>query len=358
MPNNIDFFDTYYLAGVVQEIVPPATFFRDRYFPTNPETDIFAADKVLVEYREGDRRLAPFVVQRKGDVPIGRKGYEVHEIEAPYIAPSRFLTMDDLRKRGYGEALYVGSTPAERAAALQLQDLTDLDLRITRREEWMAAQTMINNGCSAVAYIDDTTKGEPFYIYYYDTTKGNPAIYTVANKWDDTGGNFMGDVTAMCVDLAERGLPATDLVIGSAVAQFIQNDEKLYKLLDNRRMEYGQIAPQLRTSGVSWLGRLNFGGFDLDIFVVRETYVDDDGVTKPYFPAKSAMVTAPNCGHMMYAQITQIEPDNEYHTFAMKRVPKFIVDRDKDTRKLRLASRPLAAPKQKAPWIYAADVVK
>ena len=57
-------------------------------------------------------------------------------------------------------------------------------------------------------------------------------------------------------------------------------------------------------------------------------------------------------------QITQIEPDNEYHTFAMKRVPKFIVDRDKDTRKLRLASRPLAAPKQKAPWIYAADVVK
>jgi len=61
---------------------------------------------------------------------------------------------------------------------------------------------------------------------------------------------------------------------------------------------------------------------------------------------------------MMYAQISQIEPDDEYHTFAAKRVAKFIVDPDKDIRKLRLASRPLAAPIQKAPWMYAADVLK
>jgi GNAT superfamily N-acetyltransferase len=357
MPNNIDIFDTYYMAGVVQEIVPPATFFRDRYFPTDA-ADIFAADKVLVEYMEGDRRLAPFVVQRAGDIPVGRKGYEVHEFEPPFIAPSRLLTLDDLRKRGFGEALFAGSTPAQRAAALQLRDLTDLDLRITRREEWMAAQTMINNGCSAVAYIDNATAGVPFDIYYYDTGGSNPAVYTVADEWDDTGGDFFSDVEAMCADLAERGLPVTDLVVGTAVGQFIMSNEKVAKILDNRRMEFGRLAPEVRVPGVSWLGRLNFGGFDLDIFVVRETYVDDNGTTQYYFPTKSAMVTAPNCGHMMYAQVTQIEPDDQYHSFAMKRVPKFVVDRDKDTRKLRLASRPLAAPKQKAPWMYAANVVK
>lgn len=357
MPNNIDIFDTYYMAGVVQEIVPPATFFRDRYFPTDA-ADIFAADKVLVEYMEGDRRLAPFVVQRAGDIPVGRKGYEVHEFEPPFIAPSRLLTLDDLRKRGFGEALFAGSTPAQRAAALQLRDLTDLDLRITRREEWMAAQTMINNGCSAVAYIDNATAGVPFDIYYYDTGGSNPAVYTVAEEWDDTGGDFFSDVEAMCADLAERGLPVTDLVVGTAVGQFIMSNEKVAKILDNRRMEFGRLAPEVRVPGVSWLGRLNFGGFDLDIFVVRETYVDDNGTTQYYFPTKSAMVTAPNCGHMMYAQVTQIEPDDQYHSFAMKRVPKFVVDRAKDTRKLRLASRPLAAPKQKAPWMYAANVVK
>lgn len=352
MPNNIDFFDTYYLAGAVQGIVPQTTFFKDRYFPTNPQTDIYAADKVLVEFQDGDRRLAPFVVQRKGDIPIARQGYEVHEFEAPYIAPSRFLTLDDLNKRGFGEALYSNSTPADRAAALQLRDLTDLDLRITRREEWLAAQTMINNGFTAVAYIDNATDGETLELYYYEKGGSNPALYTPSDEWDD-GGDFWADVEAMCVDLAERGLPATDLVVGSAVGQLIMADETAAKRLDNRRMEFGQFAPKNLTPGVSWLGKLNFGGFDLDIFVVRETYVGDNGVTQRYFPTKSAMVTAPACGHMMYAQVSQIEADDRFHTFAMARVPKFVVDRDKDTRKLRLASRPLAAPRNKAPWIYA-----
>ena len=41
-----DIFDTYYMAGMVQEIVPVQSFFRDRYFPTNAATDIFNANKV------------------------------------------------------------------------------------------------------------------------------------------------------------------------------------------------------------------------------------------------------------------------------------------------------------------------
>lgn len=353
----ISVFNTYYMAGMVQEIVPVPSFFRDRYFPTNDSTDIFNADKVLVEYRDGDRRMAPFVVRRAGDIPIGRLGYEIHEFEPPHILPSRQLTLDDLQKRGFGEALLSNSTPAERARALQLQDLSDLDRRILRREEWMAAQTMINNGCTAVAYIDNNVAGEPFDVFYYDTTGSNPALYTVATKWD-AGGDMNGDVEAMAGDLLDRGLPAADLVVGTTVGQFIQSDEKWAKRLDNRRMEYGHLAPRLTTyPGTAWLGRLNFGGVELDIFVNRETVVDERGKTFRQFPATSAMVTAPGCGHMMYARIDQMEDDREFHSFAMKRVPKFIADVSKDIRKLRLGARPLAAPHQKAPWIYAANVV-
>jgi GNAT superfamily N-acetyltransferase len=357
MPANIDFFDTYYMAGMLEEIVPRMTFFRDRYFRTGAG-DIFRADKVLVEYRDGDRKLAPFVVPRAGDIPIGRKGYEVHEFEPPYIMPSRLLTLDDLQRRGFGEALYSGSTQAERAATLQAQDLTDLDNRITRREEWMAVQTMINNGCTVTAYIDKDTAGQTYDVFFYDVTKSNPALYTVSDEWDDEDGDFWGDVEAMCALLADKGLPAADLVVGSAVGQYILTDETAAKRLDNRRMEFGHFAPEIRAPGVAWLGRLNFGGFELDIFSVRETYADDAGVIRRLFPAKSAMVTAPDCGHMMYAQITQIEQDHQYHTFALRRVPKLVVDIDKDTRKLRLGARPLAAPLHNAPWIYAANVVK
>ena len=144
---DFDIFEYHILAAIAEEINPVPSFFRDRYFPTG-ENDIFAADKVLTEYREGDRKLAAFVSARAGDIPMERRGYEVHEYQPAFIAPSRILTMDDLRKRGFGEALYSNKNARERAMRLQLEDLSDMDHRITRREEWMAAQTMINNACS------------------------------------------------------------------------------------------------------------------------------------------------------------------------------------------------------------------
>lgn len=44
----------------------------------------------------------------------------------------------------------------------------------------------------------------------------------------------------------------------------------------------------------------------LNVFSVDETYEDETGKSARYFPATAAMVTAPDCGHMMYGSITQI----------------------------------------------------
>lgn len=353
MPN-LDIFSTYYMAGMVQEIVPQARFFRDRYFPTGAE-DIFASDKVLVEYQDGDQKLAPFVNERAGDIAIARDGYQVHEFTPPRIAPSRLMTLDDLKKRGFGEAILSTSTPADRARKLQIRDLTDLDARIARREEWMCAQVMVNNGVQCVEYIDDGTNGVTKNIYYYDINGTNPAAYTINDEWDD-GGDFWADVENMCIMLAKRGLPAADLVVGHAVEPVILADTKVQKFLDIRRFEMGGIEPEILAPGVSKLGVLNFGGFRLNIIVCYETY-DAAGAATAYFPEKGAMVTAPGCGHMMYGAVSQME-NKEFQTFAMARVPKLIVVEEKDMRKLRLASRPLPAPLNNAPWIFAANAVK
>ena len=57
MPFN--FYDTHTLLMAVQQLAPAATFLRDRYFPTNDASDIFSTEDVLVEYRDGVRKLAP-----------------------------------------------------------------------------------------------------------------------------------------------------------------------------------------------------------------------------------------------------------------------------------------------------------
>ena len=53
----IDILDSYHLTAIAEEIVPTTSFFKDRYFPTGAN-DIFSADKVLTEYRKGDRKMA------------------------------------------------------------------------------------------------------------------------------------------------------------------------------------------------------------------------------------------------------------------------------------------------------------
>ena len=157
MPAELNFFDTYTLMAVQKRIVPKQTFFRDRYFPTE-EGDIFSSNKVLTEYMDGDRKMAAFVSPRVGAIPMERTGYKVHEFEPASIGVSRPLTSDDLTKRGFGEAIYANSTPAQRAAKLVQNDLADMDGRITRTEEWMCAQTMLDNGCVMQEMIDNVTE--------------------------------------------------------------------------------------------------------------------------------------------------------------------------------------------------------
>ena len=108
-----------------------------------------------------DRKMAAFVSPRVGAIPMERMGYEIHEFEPASIGVSRPLTSDDLTKRGFGEAIYANSTPAQRAAKLVQNDLADMDGRIIRTEEWMCAQTMLDNGCVMQEMLDNVTSRSP-----------------------------------------------------------------------------------------------------------------------------------------------------------------------------------------------------
>lgn len=242
MPFN--FYDTHTLLMAVQQLTPAATFLRDRYFPTNDASDIFATDDVLVEFRDGSKKLAPFVAPRKGGVTVLRAGYNMERYTPPFVAPRRVLTLDELRKRGFGEALYSQLTPEQRQQTLILRDADELGELITNREEAMAAETMLTNGCVMKHIADDVDKADEMEIRFYSEAS-NPATYTPTAKWDATGGKILKDLEAMIRMLTKRGLRASDLVCSPDVADTIINDAAVQKLLDNRRIEIGNVEPEL-----------------------------------------------------------------------------------------------------------------
>ena len=351
MPFN--FYETHTLLMAVQQLTPPTTFLRDRYFPTNDATDIFATDDVLVEYRDGSKKLAPFVAPRKGGVAVLRNGYHMERFTPPFVAPKRPLTADDLKKRGFGEALYSQLTPEQRQQTLILKDADEMGEFITRREEAMAAETMLTNGCVMKHIADDVDEGDEMEIRFY-TGATNPAAYTPTTKWDATGAKIEADIGAMIQMLTKKGLRASELVCSPDVADAIVNNETIMKKLDNRRYNVGDVTPLMLPDGAAEVARLNIRGRIISVISYDETYTDESGNDQLYIPSGKCILTAPAAGRTLYGAVSQVEQaDGEFHTYAGRRVPKYLSNAEGNTRSLTISSRPLLIPNHKNAFIVA-----
>ncbi len=347
---NLNILSSHALIRSASQLVRPVTFLRDRYFPTNDATDIFSTDDVLMEFKDGNKKLAPYVAPRKAGVTILREGYTMERYTPPFIGPKRPLTVDDLNKRGFGEALFTQLTPEQRQAALIFRDMQDMDDMIARREEAMSAELLLNNKLVMKHIADDTAKYEEMEIQFYSGT--NPNAATLETKWDANGANILADLAVLVRKITSKGLPATDLICAPNVADTIINDDTIEKFLDNRRYELGRVDPKLLPAGAALICVLNVNGRYINVITYDETYTADNGTDTPFVTSKYAILTAPNVGRTLYGAVTQVEQeDGLFHTRAGRRIPKYVSDATGNSRDIYLASRPLLVPNNKNAWI-------
>lgn len=349
-------YDTHTLLASVQQLPPLHTFLLDRYFPTNPASDIFSTDDVLVEYKKGNKKASPFVAPRKGGITILRDGYTMKAFTPSYIAPKRPLTIDELKKRRFGEALYSQLTPEQRQGVIMLSDLDEMRDMNMRRKEAMAAEVIFTNGCVMHEYVDDLHHFEEKEVRFYDGEQ-NPAQYTPAAKWDTSeasGKQMINDVDAMIFMLVSRGLAATEVLMAPDVADIFLANEWIIKLLDNRNYQIGGVDPATLPNGAVKLARLNIKGRMIDFLSYQDTYTDVDGTVKPFIPAGKIAVGAPAAGRTVYGAITQVEQsDGEFHTYTGVDVPKYVSDAIHNVRELTLTTAPLCMPNNENPFITA-----
>ncbi len=351
-----NFYDTHTLLASVQQLPPLHTFLLARYFPTNAASDIFATNDVLVEYKKGSKKAAPFVAPRKGGIAVLREGYTMKRFTPSYIAPKRSLTIDDLNKRGFGEALYTNLTPEQRQGVLIVSDLDELRAMNERRKEAMAAEVIFNNACTMDEYVDDFNNFEEREVRFFDG-ESNPAVYVPTATWDTTeasGKQILADIAAMISMLTSRGLPATEVLMAPDVADVFLANEWILKLLDNRNYMIGGVDPAELPAGAAKIARLNVKGRMIDFLTYEDTYTDVDGSVKSFIPAGKIAVGAPAAGRTVYGAITQIEQaDGQFHTYAGANVPKYLSDATHNVREVTLSSAPLCMPNNENPFISA-----
>lgn len=346
------------------KIAEPEKFFlRDRYAPRSLDKQ-FSTPTVLVEIKDGDRDIAPFVLESMDGVVFDRGGYRVHQYSPATTAVGRVLTLDDLHHRQFGEAAFANTTVEQRAAGIIMEDSLELNAKIDRLEEKSVADLLINNAFVFQETIDGKTPAGPvkkFHFYNNEdpaNAEKSPSVLTLTKSWDTTkegGKQIISDLGTMISMLAQNNNTATDILVSPDVYDILYHNEYLHDLFDNRRIDIGGITPELMAQypAVHVLGPLNVKGNLLNIICYEGAYVDGEGKRTPYLPEGTCIVTAPNGIGFNYGSIEQMEEDQNWHTYYEARVPRVFADVKNSMRQLEMRSRFIPVPVRYCPAIYA-----
>ena len=128
-------------------------------------------------------------------------------------------------------------------------------------------------------------------------------------------------------------------VFGSDVIDAFLNHDQVKDALDTRRVDLGQIDPQVLPDGATYYGYIKDCG--LDIYGYDEWYLDDDGNEQPMVAADKILLGSDRTRNAkLYGMIQDLDAEGAY---AVPRYPKSWTTKDPSTRFVMLQSAALVA---------------
>jgi hypothetical protein len=98
---------------------------------------------------------------------------------------------------------------------------------------------------------------------------------TVATAWTNAAADPLNDIDSLADTIRSDGLVDIDtLVMGASAFENFINDEKVKLLLDNRRYELGEVAPQVRGRGAKYQARITYKNYQYEIWTYNGRYTD------------------------------------------------------------------------------------
>lgn len=343
----IEYNDTISLMGVMERIKPPASFLLDTFFPQIPATTM--TSKIMIEYRKGGRRLAPFVVKGGKGVNMARESSWIETYTPPMVAPRRVITPEDLEHRTFGETVYSTKTPAQRAAEMQARDLVELRDMIINRKNKMAADILTTGKCDIEGFADD---GKTILLDTV-TFPGWTQKLTPATHWDNTNADIYHDIKGMSETIQEStGQIPTLMLCGSNIEDYLINNgtmEKWLSIPNRENLALLSLAPRYTSPQVRRIGVLQ--ALNLEIYSYAETYTDDDGTVKPFLDPDSVIIAVPGRGRQLHGAVTLLNDSlTGYNTYSGQYVPYYNGDKNSQEMSLTMYSRFLLAPTWADDW--------
>lgn len=338
--------DTFELLPTIERIKLPASYLVDTFF-----SNVMPASNssyVAVEYRKEGRLLAPYVVRGGRGVNINRGTSRIKLYAAPMVAPRRVIGLEDITLRQFGETpVFSSVTPAERAARMQAQDLTELLRMIQNRKNKQAADILQYGKTTIKGYADDGVTIEEDTIKFDWDYRVN-----ATTDWAKPNADIYGDIKAVSERIQEdSGFIPTLMLCGKNVEKKLLNNSAIWKWLaipNRENLTMASFSPHYTSPQARFVGHLS--ALNIEIISYAETFTDDDGQVKPFLDPNVAIICVPGLGKQLYGAITFMDTAGNWQTVAANNVPVYRFNTDAQQSSLTIFSRFLMVPETMADW--------
>ena len=255
------------VAGLVQ-VKPPKTGLIDLVFGKAIE-ETYGVEKIDIDIYDGKRGVAGYTARGSKGQTVGLEGWDTIQVQPPLIDENFNLTAQDLKVRNFGESAVNTTMQMNKFQNIVNREANKHADRRTRAYTKQVID-LITSGIVTVVEKDD--KGNTLASRDIDFSMPASHIYTVGTAWNATGDIF-GDIRAFVKTIVKTsGVTPEYAIVGDLTIQDMVNDATVQKLVDNRRMNFGELVKEERGNGLTYWGK--FLGLEIYTF----TEFDEAGI--------------------------------------------------------------------------------
>lgn len=330
--------------AALEQVNPPHQFLYELFVE---DGGVVTEEEAIYDTRRGKTPMAPFVHSGAAGVPLGRGAFQMEKITFPTLKPAKNITLSDIKKRMFGEQIYGGLSPEDRAAKLAMEDLEFLRKTIYERLEWMTAQLLFNGTIDVMTYTGDgrVTIPDKVVDFGFDTK------YTAATPWNQAGADIQTNLSDV-YDLVEQGLGTSEVIIMAPdVKAAIMNNEAFLKKLNLLHVNNGNLTTEHRYPGVTYLGTSPDGQ---EMYSYSGKVVNEAMAEVPLIPSGKLICGSRKMLKIVFGPVIQLEQaDEEFHSYAAREVPNRLSNKDTNVITQSITSRPMIMPKNVTGWAVA-----
>lgn len=259
-------------------------------FFKSPPRNFHATEKVEVDIQRDDEAIAIVVT----DIATGARMNENDIYTNKGFTPPIFnemgaITAYNQLKRRPGHMPFEDPQAAAQAVDEAFAIGRKLERKIRRSIELMASQVFQEG-------VVTLTDAAGVSLYSLDFQAKTTHFPNAAVTWgaDGTTGDPLADLSALGDTIRRDGKQAPDrLVFGKTAWQRFIRNARVKEVLDNLRMNFGEIKPEMRGGGASYRGKIVIDHYEYEMWMYDGYFKHPvSGVLTPYVGANKVIMAA------------------------------------------------------------------